>query len=71
MAMALMTFQAREVPSADEWQLCSLTFDDFSLDRDPMVVAGVRMFLDLGLVSKFKMDYTVSECLHSCLYMFC
>ncbi|ODM99734.1 Dual 3',5'-cyclic-AMP and -GMP phosphodiesterase 11A, partial [Orchesella cincta] len=49
--------QGREVPSADEWHLCTLTFDDFSLDRDPMVVAAVRMFLDLGLVTKFKMDY--------------
>ncbi|CAL8109890.1 unnamed protein product [Orchesella dallaii] len=49
--------QGREVPSADEWHLCTLTFDDFSLDRDPMVVASVRMFLDLGLVTKFKMDY--------------
>ncbi len=47
------------MPSVDEWQLCSLSFDDFSLDRDEMVMAALRMFLDLGLVSRFKIDYGV------------
>ncbi|CAG7819891.1 unnamed protein product [Allacma fusca] len=52
------TITSKDVPSADDWNLCSLTFDDFSLETNEMVVAAVRMFLDLGLVARFKMDYS-------------
>jgi hypothetical protein len=53
--------QRREVPKADDWSLHSLSFDDFSLLADEMVLAALRMFLDLGLVSRFKIDYPVSK----------
>lgn len=57
--------QVCDVPNADEWELCSLSFDDFSLDRDQMVLAALRMFMDLGLMAHFKIDYGVSKlCLH-------
>lgn len=57
-------FQKTDIPSTNEWNLCSLGFDDFSLDQTQMVVASVRMFLDLGLVSKFKMEYEVCQYFH-------
>lgn len=33
--------QGREVPDADELGLVGLDFDDFSLDGDTMVLAGM------------------------------
>lgn len=36
-----------------------LSFDDFSLDVDAMVTAALRMFMELGMVQKFKIDYEV------------
>lgn len=41
-----------------------LSFDDFSLDVDAMVTAALRMFMELGMVQKFKIDYEVHTCLH-------
>uniref|UniRef100_A0ACB8G1W5 Dual 3',5'-cyclic-AMP and -GMP phosphodiesterase 11A n=1 Tax=Sphaerodactylus townsendi TaxID=933632 RepID=A0ACB8G1W5_9SAUR len=32
-------------------------FDDFSLDADTMITAALRMFMELGMVQKFKIDY--------------
>jgi hypothetical protein len=40
--------------------LYSLTFDDFSLESDDMMLAAVSMFLDLGLVKKFNIEKEVS-----------
>lgn len=34
-------------------------FDDFSLDVDAMITAALRMFMELGMVQKFKIDYEV------------
>ncbi|KAJ3591853.1 hypothetical protein NHX12_006984 [Muraenolepis orangiensis] len=34
-----------------------LPFDDFSLDVDAMVTAALRMFMELGMVQKFRIDY--------------
>jgi dual 3',5'-cyclic-AMP and -GMP phosphodiesterase 11 len=55
------SFQDRPVPCADERNLYSLTFDDFSLDSDEMLLAAVSMFLDLGLVKKFNIEKEVSS----------
>ncbi|XP_065216930.1 dual 3',5'-cyclic-AMP and -GMP phosphodiesterase 11A-like isoform X2 [Planococcus citri] len=44
------------VPCADELNLYSLSFDDFSLNEDEMLLASVTMFIELGLVSKFSID---------------
>jgi hypothetical protein len=49
------------VPCADELNLYSLTFDDFSLESDEMLLAAVSMFLDLGLVKKFNIEKEVSS----------
>lgn len=38
-----------------------LSFDDFSLDVDAMITAALRMFMELGMVQKFKIDYEVSH----------
>jgi len=43
-----------------------LWFDDFSLDVDAMVTAALRMFMELGMVQKFKIDYEVHTRLHFC-----
>ena len=48
------------MPAADELNLYSLTFDDFSLSEDEMILASVSMFLELGLVKKFNIDREVS-----------
>ncbi len=47
------------MPNADEWNLYSLSFDDFSLDENEMLLAAVTMFTELGLVSKFNIDKKV------------
>ena len=57
----LTSFQDRPVPCADELNLYSLTFDDFSLDSDEMLLAAASMFLDLGLVKKFNIEKEVSS----------
>ncbi|XP_074652338.1 dual 3',5'-cyclic-AMP and -GMP phosphodiesterase 11A-like isoform X1 [Tubulanus polymorphus] len=45
------------VPEADALSLDKLTFNDFSLRMDDMVLAGIRIFMDTGLINKFKIDY--------------
>jgi len=57
----ITSFQDRPVPCADELNLYSLTFDDFSLDSDEMLLAAASMFLDLGLVKKFNIEKEVSS----------
>jgi hypothetical protein len=59
------SFQDRPVPCADELNLYSLTFDDFSLDSDEMLLAAASMFLDLGLVKKFNIEKEVSSIIFS------
>ncbi|XP_014253887.1 dual 3',5'-cyclic-AMP and -GMP phosphodiesterase 11A-like [Cimex lectularius] len=44
------------VPAADELNLYSLSFDDFSLSDNEMLLASVSMFIELGLVKKFNID---------------
>ena len=48
------------VPAADSLNLYSLTFDDFSLNDDEMLMAAVSMFLELGLVKTFNIEKEVS-----------
>lgn len=55
-------FQNCRVPCADELNLYSLSFDDFSLNEDEMLLASVTMFIELGLVSKFNIDRKVGVC---------
>ena len=48
------------IPSSSAIHLTSLRFNDFSLDEDMMIKACIRMFLDLDLIERFHIDYTVS-----------
>lgn len=49
----------KKLPDAQELRLEDWKFNDFSLNRDEMVMAGIRMFNDLGLIRKFRIDYDV------------
>lgn len=42
-----------------ELAINDIHFDDFSLDVDAMITAALRMFMELGMVQKFKIDYEV------------
>uniref|UniRef100_T1HBJ9 PDEase domain-containing protein n=3 Tax=Triatominae TaxID=70999 RepID=T1HBJ9_RHOPR len=44
------------MPAADELNLYSLSFDDFSLTDEEMILASVSMFIELGLVKKFNIE---------------
>lgn len=51
--------QATNIPLVCELDIDKLSFDDFSLDVDAMITAALRMFVELGMVQKFKIDYEV------------
>ncbi|XP_075465102.1 dual 3',5'-cyclic-AMP and -GMP phosphodiesterase 11A [Ascaphus truei] len=50
-------FKAANIPLVSEIAIGDVHFDDFSLDVDAMVTAALRMFMELGMVQKFKIDY--------------
>uniref|UniRef100_A0A7M4F577 Phosphodiesterase n=1 Tax=Crocodylus porosus TaxID=8502 RepID=A0A7M4F577_CROPO len=50
-------FKAANIPLASELGIDDIHFDDFSLDVDAMITAALRMFMELGMVQKFKIDY--------------
>lgn len=54
-----MMKQAANIPLVCEMGIDKLSFDDFSLDVDAMITAALRMFMELGMVQKFKIDYEV------------
>lgn len=54
-----MMKQAANIPLVCELGIDKLSFDDFSLDVDAMITAALRMFMELGMVQKFKIDYEV------------
>ncbi|KAJ1065321.1 hypothetical protein K5549_014326 [Capra hircus] len=45
------------IPLVSELAIDDIHFDDFSLDVDAMITAALRMFMELGMVQKFKIDY--------------
>lgn len=51
--------QAAKIPLSSELGIEEFHFNDFSLDNDAMITASLRMFLELGVVQKFKIDYEV------------
>ncbi|KAK3551315.1 hypothetical protein QTP70_013919 [Hemibagrus guttatus] len=51
--------KAAKVPLSSELGIDEFHFNDFSLDNDAMITASLRMFLELSVVQKFKMDYEV------------
>ncbi|TRY88845.1 hypothetical protein DNTS_016931 [Danionella cerebrum] len=50
-------FKAANIPLVCELGIDKLSFDDFSLDVDAMVTAALRMFMELGMLQTFKIDY--------------
>ncbi|XP_073433535.1 dual 3',5'-cyclic-AMP and -GMP phosphodiesterase 11A [Dendrobates tinctorius] len=50
-------FKAANIPLVVELSIDDIHFDDFSLDVDEMITAALRMFMELGMVQKFKIDY--------------
>uniref|UniRef100_H3DM45 Phosphodiesterase n=1 Tax=Tetraodon nigroviridis TaxID=99883 RepID=H3DM45_TETNG len=48
-----------KIPLSGELGIEEFHFNDFSLDNDAMITASLRMFLELGVVQKFKIDYEV------------
>ncbi|XP_006636273.1 dual 3',5'-cyclic-AMP and -GMP phosphodiesterase 11A isoform X1 [Lepisosteus oculatus] len=51
--------KAAKIPLVTELGIDQFYFNDFSLDSDAMITASLRMFLELGIVQKFKIDYEV------------
>ncbi|KAM6910790.1 dual 3',5'-cyclic-AMP and -GMP phosphodiesterase 11A [Xenentodon cancila] len=51
--------KAAKIPLSNELGIDEFHFNDFSLDNDAMITASLRMFLELGVVQKFKIDYEV------------
>uniref|UniRef100_A0A8C8DHM6 Phosphodiesterase n=1 Tax=Oryzias sinensis TaxID=183150 RepID=A0A8C8DHM6_9TELE len=51
--------KAAKIPLSNELGIDEFHFNDFSLDNDAMITASLRMFQDLGVVQKFKIDYEV------------
>ncbi|XP_030066193.1 dual 3',5'-cyclic-AMP and -GMP phosphodiesterase 11A [Microcaecilia unicolor] len=52
-------FKAANIPLVSELSIDEIQFDDFSLDMDAMITAALRMFMELGMVQKFKIDYEI------------
>ncbi|PWA31367.1 hypothetical protein CCH79_00002792 [Gambusia affinis] len=52
-----VALDAANIPLVCELGIDKLSFDDFSLDVDAMITAALRMFIELGMVQKFKIDY--------------
>ena len=55
-----------EVPDSDKLNLTSFALDDLKLSDDETCLAAVRMFLDLDLISTFKIPYKVN-----CYFLVC
>lgn len=55
-----IVFQKEIVPSSKRFHLRELSFDDNVLTDRETCLAVIRMFQDLKLISRFRMDYKVS-----------
>lgn len=58
--------KAAKIPLSSELGIDEFHFNDFSLDNDAMITASLRMFLEFGVVQKFKIDYEVRPWNISC-----
>lgn len=56
-----ISLKAAKIPLSCELGIDEFHFNDFSLDNDGMITASLRMFLELGVVQTFKIDYEVTE----------
>lgn len=53
------TWQISRLPQIQALGMTRFDFDDFKLDADEMVKASLRLYMDLGLLQKFKIDTEV------------
>ncbi|XP_033114783.1 dual 3',5'-cyclic-AMP and -GMP phosphodiesterase 11A-like [Anneissia japonica] len=53
------SLKSAKVPDKRSLRISRFDFDDFSLKSDEMTKASLRIFLDMGLIQRFKMDYEV------------
>ena len=63
-------FKAESIPEAIELHLSDVRFNDFSLESEEMVQASIRIFIELGLLRKFRIDYEVRIQIHFLLDIF-
>ena len=47
------------IPTVGDYRLLDYSFNDLSLDDDGTVKASIRMFMELDLLDKFRIDYEV------------
>ena len=71
-SFVFVSIQCQILPEVSELKLDSLDFNDFGLNKDEMLLASIRMFKDLGLIRKFRIDYEVmcSRVLSTILYLY-
>uniref|UniRef100_A0A3Q3JB53 Phosphodiesterase n=1 Tax=Monopterus albus TaxID=43700 RepID=A0A3Q3JB53_MONAL len=51
--------KAAKIPLSSDLGIDEFHFNNFSLDSDAMIIASLWMFLELGVVQQFKIDYEV------------
>ncbi|GIY27295.1 dual 3',5'-cyclic-AMP and -GMP phosphodiesterase 11 [Caerostris darwini] len=51
------------IPSTEIYKLHDLKFDDFSLNDEEMLKACLRMFMDMGLIQRFGIEYDGNQIL--------
>ena len=49
------------IPSCNDYRLLDYCFNDVALDDDDTLKASIRMFMELDLLEKFRIDYEVSK----------
>ena len=49
-----------EVPTQEKLDLTSFALDDLKLNDDETCLAAIRMFLELDVLAKFKIQYKVN-----------
>lgn len=58
--LPFLCVQKLRVPPSSEIHLHEFYFSDFSLDEDQTLVAAIRMFMDLDLINRFRINYEVN-----------
>ena len=64
--MKYILIKAMEVPARDRLALTSFSLDDLNLTDDETCLAAIRMFMDLEIISRFKIPYKVSKITLKC-----
>lgn len=51
--------QTMVIPSTYAYNLLDFSFSDFGLDDDDTLKASIRMFIDMNLLERFRINYEV------------